>query len=237
MITCYLLKYISPNSGYDRNWDFLFINGWLNHFEHNLTLTIHCFRDWQDYWKTAKMKIITLTKGDNSFVQQAAQFLVDAFRQHWADTWPSLEYGLAEVHEMLEAERICRAAMDDEKKLPGIIGGIPQYGGLMWELHPLAVLPEMQGRGIGKNLVEDFEEQVRARGGLAITLGPDDQDNLTSLANIDLYETCGSGLGVFATTKDIPISSVNMGYVITGVVPDENRVGKSAIITSKRVVM
>ena len=107
----------------------------------------------------------------------------------------------------------------------------------MWELHPLAVLPEMQGRGIGKNLVEDFEEQVRARGGLAITLGPDDQDNMTSLANIDLYETCGSGLGVFATTKDIPISSVNMGYVITGVVPHENRVGKSAIITSKRVVM
>ena len=32
------------------------------------------------------------------------------------------------------------------------------------KLHPLAVQPSLQGQGIGKALVEDFEEQVRARG-------------------------------------------------------------------------
>ena len=134
------------------------------------------------------MKIITLTKENDALVQQAAQLLVDAFREHWADAWPSLEDGLEEVHEMLETERICRAAIGDEKKLLGIIGGIPQYDGLVWELHPLAVQPELQGRGIGKLLVEDFEEQVRGRGGLTITLGSDDEDNMTSLSNVDLYE-------------------------------------------------
>ena len=97
------------------------------------------------------MKIVTLTEGNDRLIQQAAQLLVDAFREHWADAWPSLEDGLREVHEMLEAERICRAAIDNEGNLIGLIGGIPQYDGLVWELHPLAVQPDMQGKGIGKD--------------------------------------------------------------------------------------
>ena len=53
------------------------------------------------------MKIITLTKENGALVQQAAQLLMDAFREHWVDAWPTLKEGLQEVHEMLEAERIC----------------------------------------------------------------------------------------------------------------------------------
>ena len=182
------------------------------------------------------MKIITLTTGDDSLIQQAAQLLVDAFREHWADAWPSLEDGLREVHEMLEAERICRAAIDNNGNLIGLIGGISQYDGLVWELHPLAVQPGLQGKGIGKILVEDFEEQVSSRGGLTITLGSDDEDNMTSLSNVDLYENLWDKVKGIRNLKHHPFEFYQkLGYIITGIVPDANGIGKPDIIMSKRV--
>src|SRR5688572_11139103 len=134
------------------------------------------------------MKIISLQKENEDLIQQAAQLLVDSFREHWPEAWPTLQDGLKEIDEMLEIERICLVAIDDENKLLGIIGGIPQYDGNVWELHPLAVQPNIQKQGIGKRLVEDFENQVKERGGLTIILGSDDEDNMTSLSNEDVYD-------------------------------------------------
>ena len=183
------------------------------------------------------MKIITFTEENNCLIQQAAHLLVDAFREHWADAWPSLEDGLHEVHEMLEAKRICRAAIDNEGNLIGLIGGIPQYDGLVWEIHPLAVQPDMQEKGIGKTLVEDFEDQVSLRGGLTITLGSDDEDNMTSLSGVDLYENLWDKVRGIRNLKHHPFEFYQkMGYVITGIVPDANGIGKPDIIMSKRVV-
>ena len=182
------------------------------------------------------MKIITLTKENDALVQQAAQLLVDAFREHWVDAWPTLEEGLQEVHEMLEVERICRAAIDEDNNLLGMIGGIPQYDGHVWELHPLAVQPAMQGRGIGKFLVEDLEQQVHLRGGLTITLGSDDEDNMTSLSNVDLYENLWEKIRDVRNFKRHPYEFYQkLGYVITGIVPDANGIGKPDIIMSKKV--
>jgi aminoglycoside 6'-N-acetyltransferase I len=182
------------------------------------------------------MKIVTLTAENDRLIQQAAQLLVDAFHEHWADAWPSLEDGLREVHEMLESKRICRAVIDNDGNLIGIIGGISQYDGHVWELHPLAVQPNMQGKGIGKSLVEDFEEQVRLCGGLTILLGSDDEDNMTSLSDTDLYENFWDKVRDIRNLKHHPFEFYQkMGYAITGVVPDANGVGKPDIIMSKRV--
>jgi aminoglycoside 6'-N-acetyltransferase I len=182
------------------------------------------------------MKIIALTKENDLLVQQAAQLLVDAFRQHWPEAWPSLKDGLEEIREMFEAERICRAVIGENGNLIGLIGGIPQYDGHVWELHPLAVQPDMQGKGIGKILIEDFEEQVRLRGGLTITLGSDDEDNMTSLSSVDLYKNLWGKIKGIRNLKHHPFEFYQkMGYIITGIVPDANGVGKPDIIMSKRV--
>lgn len=182
------------------------------------------------------MKIISLTSTDESLVRQAAQLLVDAFLEHWPGAWKSVEDGLEEVHEMLVPERIFRAAVDDEENLMGMIGGIPEYEGKVWELHPLAVQPSMQGRGIGRALVEDFEEQVRQCGGLTVTLGTDDEDNMTSLSDVDLYENTWEKIRDIRNLKGHPFEFYHkMGYVITGVVPDANGRGKPDIYMSKRV--
>ncbi len=183
------------------------------------------------------MKIITLTKENELLVQQAAKLLMDAFHEHWPEAWPTLEEAQNEILEILAAERICRAAIDNDGNLLGIIGGIPQYDGHVWELHPLAIQPDAQGRGIGKMLVEDFEEQVRQQGGLTITLGSDDEDNMTSLSDVDLFENLWDQVKNIRNLKRHPYEFYQkMGYVITGVVPNASGIGKPDIIMSKRVV-
>lgn len=182
------------------------------------------------------MDIKDLHALDEELIRQAAQLMVDAFREHWSHAWQTFEDGMAEVREMLEAERIARAAIDDDGNLLGIIGGIPQYDGKVWELHPLAVQPSMQGRGIGRALVEDFEEQVRQRGGLTVTLGTDDEDNMTSLSDVNLYENTWEKIRNIRNLKGHPFEFYQkLGYVITGVVPDANGRGKPDILMSKRV--
>ena len=169
-------------------------------------------------------------------LQQAAQLLVDAFCEHWPDAWPTFEEGLKEVHEMLETERICRFAIDERGNLLGLIGGIPGYHGHVWELHPLAVQPNRQGQGIGRALVEDLEEQVRLRGGLTVTLGTDDEDSMTSLSNVNLYENTWEKIQNIRDLKGHPFGFYKkLGYVITGVVPDANGIGKPDILMAKRI--
>ena len=182
------------------------------------------------------MKIITLTPDDQALIQQAAQLLVDAFCEHWPDAWPTFEDGHKEIREMLESNRICRAAIDEQGILLGIIGGIPSYDGFVWELHPLAVQPSIHGQGIGRALVQDFEEQVRATGALTVTLGSDDEDSMTSLSNVDLYENLWEKVRNIRNLKNHPFEFYQkLGYVITGVVIDANGVGKPDILMSKRV--
>ena len=94
------------------------------------------------------MHIVTFDGSDEGLKHQMAQLLVDAFREHWADAWETFEDGLKEVEEMCEVERICLVAVEDGKLL-GMIGGIPEYDGKVWELHPLAVQPVYKVKALG----------------------------------------------------------------------------------------
>jgi len=182
------------------------------------------------------MNITTLHSDNEHIIHQAAQLLMDAFHEHWPDAWSTYAEALKEVHEMLETERVCRVAIDEAENLLGIIGGIPGYDGNVWELHPLAIQPDMQKQGIGRALVKDFEEQVRVRGGLTITLGSDDEDNMTSLSDVDLFENTWEKIQNVRNEKGHPFEFYQkLGYVITGVVPDANGRGKPDILMSKRV--
>jgi aminoglycoside 6'-N-acetyltransferase I len=106
----------------------------------------------------------------------------------------------------------------------------------VWELHPLAVQPSKQGQGIGQALVEDLEAQVRFKGGLTMTLGTDDEDNMTSLSDVDLYEDLWEKIRDIRNLKKHPFEFYQkMGYVITGVVPDANGRGKPDILMGKRL--
>jgi aminoglycoside 6'-N-acetyltransferase I len=182
------------------------------------------------------MQIVDLNASDAQAFQQVASILVEGFREHWPDAWPDLHSALAEVRESFEPGRISRIAVDESGKVLGWIGGIPEYDGLVWELHPLVVDPAHQGKGVGRALVTDFEEQVRASGGLTITLGSDDTDNQTTLSGVDLYPNVWEHISQIKNLKGHPYEFYRkLGYVIVGVMPDANGWGKPDIIMAKRV--
>lgn len=169
--------------------------------------------------------------------QQMAQILTAAFAEHWPDSWATPAEAAEELTEFRNApERIQRAALDAHGGVLGWIGGVPQYDGLVWELHPLAVAPAHQRQGVGQALVADLEAQVRARGGLLIMLGSDDVDNMTSLGGQDLFPDPLSKLAAIEDRKGHPFEFYRkLGYSLIGVVPDANGPGKPDILMGKRL--
>lgn len=168
--------------------------------------------------------------------EQAAEILTLAFRARWPGSWDTIEDGREEVAEMLAEDRILLAACDPDGRVLGWVGGIPEYDGVVWELHPLAVHPGFQRQGIGRALVEAFEAEVRAHGGLTIQLGTDDEDGSTSLSNTDLYEDTYRKMAELENYSDHPVTFYQkLGYKLIGVMPDANGIGKPDLIMGKRV--
>ena len=173
---------------------------------------------------------------DELAIQQAATLLVSGFAAHTPEAWPEMRSALEEVHEALEAGKFCRVARAVDGRVVGWIAGRPEYGGNVWELHPLVVDPAWQGQGIGRALVADFEAQVRAHGGITIRLGSDDETNMTSLGGVDLYPDVWHHIQQIRNLRRHPYTFYQKcGFVIVGVMPDANGFGKPDILLAKRV--
>jgi len=180
------------------------------------------------------IKIVDMPR-DEAHIRQGGEVIQAAFEKNFPGAWETVEDGIEEIHEMLADDRICRAALLDGK-IVGWIGGIPEYDGNVWELHPLAIHPDYQGQGIGRLLVEDFEQLVSEKGALTIILGSDDESNMTSLSGVDLYDNLLEKIASIQNLRRHPFGFYQkMGYTIIGVVPDANGYGKPDIIMGKRV--
>lgn len=179
---------------------------------------------------------ITSLSNDHLTIRQVAELLIDGFKDTGSVDWTTLESALDEVRESLDTDRISRIAIDESGNVLGWIGGIKEYGGNVWELHPLVVRRDCRGKGIGRALVEDFEKQVKSRGGVTIRLGTDDENNRTSLGGIDLYPDVLNHILQIKNLGGHPFEFYQkLGFVITGVIPDANGFGKPDIFMTKRV--
>jgi aminoglycoside 6'-N-acetyltransferase I len=181
------------------------------------------------------MLISDLQIDDAAAIEQAAQALVDGFRAHSPAAWPDLAAARSEVRAALEPGKLCRAARGADGTVLGWIGGRQSYA-RVWELHPLVVIPSAQRRGIGRALVADLEALVRQRGGLTILLGSDDEDDMTTLSGVDLYPDVWVHVARIRNLRRHPYEFYqNCGFVIVGVVPDANGLGRPDILMAKRV--
>jgi aminoglycoside 6'-N-acetyltransferase I len=179
------------------------------------------------------MNVIDLATQPTAILEQAAAMLVEEFVE--PSGWSSIPEAHDEVERII-AEGFARGVLDG-KTLLGWIGGLPEYDGHVWELHPLVVRKEYRRRGIGRALVGAFETEAASRGALTVTLGTDDDSGMTSLAGINLYTDIP---GHIANLRDLGrghpfLFYRKLGYVVTGVMPDANGRGRPDIFMSKRV--
>jgi aminoglycoside 6'-N-acetyltransferase I len=177
------------------------------------------------------MRLVDLAEQPSAVVDEAATLLVSEF--HEPRGWPTIAAARAEVASVLR-DGFARAMLDDAV-LIGWIGGLPEYEGRVWELHPMVVRRDHRRRGVGRALVAAFEDEARRRGGFTATLGTDDDAAMTSLAGLNLYDDVPRHL---AELRDLGrhhpfLFYRRLGYVVTGVMPDANGPGRPDIFMSK----
>jgi aminoglycoside 6'-N-acetyltransferase I len=127
-------------------------------------------------------------------------------------------------------------AISENRDVLGWIGGIEQYDGNVWELHPLIVRQDCRFQGLGRRLVADFEQQVAKRGGHTLWLGTDDENCRTTVGGIDLYPGVLDKLQAIKNREFHPFEFyVKVGFHIVGIIPDANGFGKPDILMAKRV--
>jgi len=166
--------------------------------------------------------------------EAAARLLVDGFRDHWPDAFPTLGDALETVDECLALGPV-RCAIEDESVV-GWVGVRHNYA-RVWELHPLVVAERARGRGVGRALVEAAERLAADGGGMTLQLGSDDDDDMTSLSGLDLYPDPLEHLRAIQDRKRHPFGFyLRCGFSVSGVVPDANGFGKPDILMTKRVV-
>jgi len=187
------------------------------------------------------IRIEDLRADDPDGFDQTVRVLMDAFAPiGWPD---DLDDARNEVRESLEPGRVSLVARDETGVVLGWVGGLHEYA-RVWELHPLAVAPAAQRRGIGRALVAALEERVAALGGLTLRLGTDDEhmvetgEGRTSLADADLYPDPLKHLSTIRNLRGHPYEFyLACGYAIVGVIPDANGIGQPDILMSKRVAL
>ncbi|WP_053372537.1 GNAT family N-acetyltransferase [Paenibacillus sp. FJAT-27812] len=178
------------------------------------------------------MQIVDLTRDAKGKMEEVARLLLEGFTESWNEWDECLE----EAEESLQEERISRIAVNDEGRVVGWISGVSNYGGNVWELHPLVVHKDYQGQGVGKALVYDFESRVKEKGGITVYLGTDDESGGTTLFGQELYPDVLGNLKQIQNISNHPFGFYKkLGYEVVGVLPDANGFGKPDIFMAKRV--
>ena len=127
------------------------------------------------------------------------------------------------------------AAVEDDEVI-GWAGLLPEYGKL-YELHPLVVRNDKQGKGVGTILLNSIESAAREQGGLTLMLGAGDEKpgGETSFANVDLYSDLPGQMAQFNPGTHQTAFYLKHGFKVIGVIPDVYGTGKPSILMAKRL--
>ena len=174
-----------------------------------------------------------LTATDDKRIEGAAALLHAAFSP--LGVW-TMEEAREEVVVSISAEKVSRVALAGDGTVVGWIGAMPEYDGLVWQLHPIVVAEAHRRHGIGRALMRDLESILIARGGLTLWAGSDDLARETSLGGVDLYPALPAAFNTVTSWGRHPLPFYrNLGFHIIGVMPDANGPGRPDIFLGKRL--
>ena len=180
------------------------------------------------------IRIDDLTEADGARIDGAAAILHAAFSP--LGVWTTMAEAREEVILSISAEKVSRVALAEDDHVVGWIGAMPQYDGLVWELHPIVVREAHRRHGIGRALMQDLEAILIAKGSLTLWAGSDDLANETSLGGVDLYPALPAAFNNVTSWGRHPLPFYrSLGFQIIGVMPDANGPGRPDIFLGKRL--
>jgi aminoglycoside 6'-N-acetyltransferase I len=178
-----------------------------------------------------KLHISQLDRQNRKHRRQASEILLEN-----PEFWPAAEIARSVVNTLLAPNRVCLCAYDEKDNVIGIVGGLPNYDGIVWEMHPLVVKKAHRGHGVGRRLIKALEKEAASRGALTVILGTDDLSSSTSLSDVNLYQNTGDKIANIVCRERHPYMFFKKcGYTIIGVVPDANGIGKPDILMGKSI--
>jgi len=168
---------------------------------------------------------------DEEMLIQCARILTSALPMGYPDEAAAMK----SVKELNVPENTLLALVENGEVL-GWGGIMPNYDGHLFELHPLCIKEGHRRMGLGSKLIAALENVARARSGINMILGADDDgEGETSLYGENLFENLPDKLAHFVPGKHPSAFYAKMGYRIIGVMPDANGLGKPDILMGKRL--
>jgi aminoglycoside 6'-N-acetyltransferase I len=163
-------------------------------------------------------------------IKQAAEILYITFTGINGNLWlKNKEEAFDEVKECIKEPNIC-IGIKLKDEILGWAGLRPMYK-KTWELHPMVIKAEFQGKNYGKELLKEIEKIAYMNGIIGIVAGSDDETNSTSLSEKEI-----NGENIFEEIKKIknykkhPYEFYRKnGYYIVGVIPNANGQNKPDI--------
>ena len=175
-----------------------------------------------------------LTATDTARIEGAAALLHAAFAP--LGVWTTMTEARQEVLTSIDADKVSRVALAADGAVIGWIGAMPEYDGLVWQLHPIVVGEAQRRHGVGRALMLDLEAILIARGGLTLWAGSDDLAGETSLGGVDLYPALPAAFDKVTSWGRHPLPFYrSLGFQIIGVMPDANGPGRPDIFLGKRL--
>lgn len=139
-----------------------------------------------------------------------------------------------EIATFFRPDRFALLAIENEETF-GWIGAI-KHSGHLWEMHPLVVAPQHQGKDLGSFLVHALEKEAKLQNVTTIWLGTDDDWGGTNLHGKDLYPDVLEKLTGLKSTGNHPFAFYRkLGYAVIGALPDASGPGKHDILMAKRI--
>ena len=167
-------------------------------------------------------KFCNINESDET-IKKAAEILYVTFTGGDRDRWiKNQKDAFDEVRECIEKPNIC-IGIKAGNELIGWTGIRPMYE-KTWELHPMVIKREWQGKGYGRALLGEMERMARLNGVMGLVAGSDDETYSTSLSQKEI-----TGENIFEEIKNIknyknhPFEFYKKcGYSIVGIIPNAN---------------
>ena len=163
-------------------------------------------------------------------INQAAEILYITFTGADRNQWlKNQKEAFDEVKECIEKPNICIGIKAGEE-LIGWTGIRPMYE-KTWELHPMVIKKEYQGKSYGRLLLKEIERIAQLNGIMGLVAGSDDETNSTSLSEKEI-----NGENIFDEIRNVrnyrnhPFAFYQKcGYTIVGLIPNANGQNKPDI--------